>query len=352
MHRIDTPTAQVDKFGAGKNGFTRGNPQTGVPATALDDDYFDAVQEELAGVIEGAGIALNKDNRTQLLAALKKLFLQSGNNLFEIKTAGAAAIAATLSNLGLSDVAHLPQLTGVVGTSRNAKMSVTTASATATFTADELIVQTELGGRQYKLTSFNKTINLATTGAGGMDTGTAPVSGWVAIYAIYNPTNQASALLAVNATTVAAPEVYGGVNMPAGYTASALVSVWKTTAVSLFYLGAQRDRHVDILRQAGIITSTQQTSYIQAAVAEQIPRNAKMVYGDMQISAASTSAGIIYGISPYTNSVGSFSFAEAGGTGYQTPFCISIFTNQTISYQFTVSTGTATLGIFFSGYNF
>ncbi|EPB0861435.1 hypothetical protein ACRARR_004157, partial [Yersinia enterocolitica] len=23
MHRIDTPTAQVDKFGAGKNGFTR-----------------------------------------------------------------------------------------------------------------------------------------------------------------------------------------------------------------------------------------------------------------------------------------------------------------------------------------
>ncbi|EOK6286159.1 hypothetical protein M8806_22220, partial [Escherichia coli] len=28
MHRIDTKTAQKDKFGAGKNGFTRGNPQT------------------------------------------------------------------------------------------------------------------------------------------------------------------------------------------------------------------------------------------------------------------------------------------------------------------------------------
>ncbi len=26
MHRIDTKTAQKDKFGAGKNGFTRGNP--------------------------------------------------------------------------------------------------------------------------------------------------------------------------------------------------------------------------------------------------------------------------------------------------------------------------------------
>lgn len=35
MHRIDTKTAQKDKFGAGKNGFTRGNPQTGTPATEV-----------------------------------------------------------------------------------------------------------------------------------------------------------------------------------------------------------------------------------------------------------------------------------------------------------------------------
>ncbi|EOF8224553.1 phage tail protein [Yersinia enterocolitica] len=102
MHRIDTPTAQVDKFGSGKNGFTRGNPQTGVPATAFDDDYFDAVQEELAGIVEAAGINLNKTNRAQVLAALKKLFLQSGNNLSEIKGAGPAAVAQTLANLGIS----------------------------------------------------------------------------------------------------------------------------------------------------------------------------------------------------------------------------------------------------------
>jgi len=73
MHRIDTPTAQKDKFGAGKNGFTRGNPQTGTPATALDDDYFDSIQEELASVIEGAGVALDKSRRNQLLDAIKSL---------------------------------------------------------------------------------------------------------------------------------------------------------------------------------------------------------------------------------------------------------------------------------------
>ena len=44
MHRIDTPTAQRDKFGQGKNGFTRGNPQTGTPATQLDYLYCDAIQ--------------------------------------------------------------------------------------------------------------------------------------------------------------------------------------------------------------------------------------------------------------------------------------------------------------------
>ncbi|EMJ3157332.1 tail fiber protein [Yersinia enterocolitica] len=152
MHRIDTPTAQVDKFGAGKNGFTRGNPQTGVPATALDDDYFDAVQEELAGVVEAAGFALNKANRAQLLAAIQKLvsegipdlkdatvnqkgivqlsnstnstsqtlaatpkavsdlgnlLLKITNNLSEIKDAGPAAVAQTLLNLGLGDAAKL-----------------------------------------------------------------------------------------------------------------------------------------------------------------------------------------------------------------------------------------------------
>ncbi|MCX9071855.1 hypothetical protein [Citrobacter portucalensis] len=100
-HRIDTPSAQKDKFGAGKNGFTRGNPQTGEQATALDDDYFDMLQEEIVGVVEAAGIALEKAKRDQLFTALKKLFLSRANPFGDIKTDGAAAIAKALSNLGL-----------------------------------------------------------------------------------------------------------------------------------------------------------------------------------------------------------------------------------------------------------
>lgn len=73
MHRIDTPTAQKDKFGAGKNGFTGGNPQTGELPTALDADFFDSLQEEIARVIEAAGLTLKKSNNAQLLEAMNTL---------------------------------------------------------------------------------------------------------------------------------------------------------------------------------------------------------------------------------------------------------------------------------------
>jgi len=112
MHRIDTSTAQKDKFGAGKNGFTRGNPQTGTPATDLDDDYFDMLQEELAGVVEATGIVLDKTKHNQLLTALKALFLSRQHPFADIKADGAAAIAEALTNLGLKEAAKREVGTG------------------------------------------------------------------------------------------------------------------------------------------------------------------------------------------------------------------------------------------------
>ncbi|MBX9490002.1 tail fiber protein [Yersinia enterocolitica] len=217
--------------------------------------------------------------------------LKIANNLSEINTAGPAAVAATLANLELSDVAHLPQLTGIVGTSRNAKMSIPSASATATFTVDELIVQTALGGLQYKLSSFSKTVNLTTAGAGGMDTGTVPATGYVALYAIYNPTSGASALLAVNATSVRAPEVYGGANMPAGYTASALVSVWRV-ASSQFVIGFQRGRHISIPLTQLWSTATGTTTISGVSLVPAAPANAVSINAYLTLYQTTTSVGV------------------------------------------------------------
>ncbi|HDL7751807.1 TPA: hypothetical protein PXP51_004252 [Yersinia enterocolitica] len=260
--------------------------------------------------------------------------------------------AATNNNHAVNLGQGNAQWSPVVGASRNAKMSVTAASATATFTADQLTVTTGLSGQPYLLTSFSKTINLATTGAGGMDAGSAPASGFLALYAIYNPATQASALLAVNATSSIAPEVYGGGNMPSGYTASALVSIWKTTSTGQLDLGRQRDRHVDILRSLAISVTVQQTSLTQVAIATLIPRNAKSVHGDMLINTALSASGVIYAISPDIYEIGSMSIQESGGTGYQSGFNISIAVSQTISYRFTVTAGTPLFNIYIAGYEF
>ncbi|EFK4015369.1 hypothetical protein IAU94_004531, partial [Escherichia coli] len=101
MHRIDTKTAQKDKFGAGKNGFTRGNPQTGTPATDLDDDYFDMLQEELCSVVEASGASLEKARHDQLLTALRALLLSRKNPFGDIKSDG--TVKTALENLGIKD---------------------------------------------------------------------------------------------------------------------------------------------------------------------------------------------------------------------------------------------------------
>jgi len=105
MHRIDTSTAQKDKFGAGKNGFTGGNPQTGELPTALDADYFDSLQEEISSVIEAAGLTLSKAANSQLKDAIARLTLGRKSPFSDIKSDGSAALSTARSNLGLGSQA-------------------------------------------------------------------------------------------------------------------------------------------------------------------------------------------------------------------------------------------------------
>ncbi|MFZ7795657.1 gp53-like domain-containing protein [Escherichia coli] len=113
MHRIDTKTAQKDKFGAGKNGFTRGIPQTGTPATDLDDDDFDMLQEELCSVVEASGASLEKGRHDQLLTALRALLLSRKNPFGDIKSDG--TVQTALENLGLGEGAKLNAATATLG---------------------------------------------------------------------------------------------------------------------------------------------------------------------------------------------------------------------------------------------
>ncbi|MDA5496033.1 phage tail protein, partial [Yersinia intermedia] len=126
-------------------------------------------------------------------------------------------------------------------------------------------------------------------------------TGYVALYAIYNPTSGASALLAVNATSARAPEVYGGSNMPSGYTASALVSVWRV-ASSQFTIGFQRERHISISLSTVYTTATGVTTIGPVSYASAVPFNAVSI--SVYIIAYQTSPGVGVELNIYSSSSG------------------------------------------------
>lgn len=95
MHRVDTSTAVAGlpaPDAAGAPGFfTKGNPAADppVPATVPGQDWFNMVQEELAAVVEDAGLVLDasKADFTQLRQAIQQMIIAGGKT---VKITGAA----------------------------------------------------------------------------------------------------------------------------------------------------------------------------------------------------------------------------------------------------------------------
>ncbi|HHG9961194.1 TPA: phage tail protein, partial [Yersinia enterocolitica] len=142
MQKIgDIPNMRADNNGE----FTDGNVAGGVPPTILPAEWFNTIQRELMSILAAADIEADSDAFDQVLLAIQKLvseeipelkdasLIQKGivqlsnatnstsetlaatpkavravdiaslkiaNNLSEITTAGAAAVAQTLANLG------------------------------------------------------------------------------------------------------------------------------------------------------------------------------------------------------------------------------------------------------------
>ncbi|MCM0018493.1 MAG: hypothetical protein NBV67_00715 [Tagaea sp.] len=86
MDRIDSATKHADKFGAGKHGFRDGVAGTGTLATALNEKWFNNMQEEVLGPIEAAGLAPDAAKRDQLLTALRRMGGTVGIVAFNVDT--------------------------------------------------------------------------------------------------------------------------------------------------------------------------------------------------------------------------------------------------------------------------
>lgn len=290
---------------------------SGTVGSLIPSAWGNAVTDELLGVIKAAGLVPSETDLNQLVKAIRGL------------------------------------TSSPVGSVRNGRMNIAAQSASGTFTADEVIVSTALGGQSYRLANFAKTINLAAAvGAGGMDAGTAPVTGFVAIYAIYNPTTKVSALLATNATAAKVGEIYGGGNMPAGYTASALLTVVPTGSTSQFLALTVRDREVHVASLYVYTTNALVT--LLAVTATTAPLNAVSLSGTVEAGCtAASQVGTLLsdGDVPGSGLQSIIANVVAGGNAV-CPFRDLMLS---ASKQFTVTTsisgsGTATYRVAASGY--
>ncbi|EAS1397838.1 tail fiber protein [Salmonella enterica] len=173
MHRIDTPTAQKDKFGQGKNGFTNGDPATGRRATDLNSDMWDAVQEEVCTVIEAAGIPLSKGEHTQLHAAIDRLIAEQVKTRLEKNQNGADIPDKSLF---VRNIGALPASGTAVAANRLVSRGTLPALTGTTRGSDGGLIMGEVYNNGYP-TEYGNILRLTGTGDGEILIGWSGVNG-------------------------------------------------------------------------------------------------------------------------------------------------------------------------------
>jgi hypothetical protein len=234
-----------------------------------------------------------------------------------------------------------------IGAGPSASMSLAVAGKIATFTADQVAVASALNGTFFMLPSYSQIINLGITGPGGMDTGAAPVSGYVSLYAIYNPALGLTSILACS-TATSTTAVYSGGSQPSGYTATAYLGAWPTDGSSNFIIGYQRGRQF-VRPSVSVLSGGSGLTYTGASIAAGVPPNAKSFSGFMSYQQNGAGTALV--------SLAS----DAGGAGEQQflqtslnqstvlNFNQTIATSQLIYYK-TVAAPTTGVAIFATGY--
>jgi hypothetical protein len=144
------------------------------------------------------------DNSTALTTTTGDArYTQRANNLSDL-----ASAATARDNLGVANAVAA----GISGTFSNLKISTTGTSALVTLTADSVCLK-DSSNFQAVVNSVSLSINLAGSGANGLDAGASAINTWYSVWVIWNGTT-VSGLLSLSATTP---------TLPGGYTHKARV---------------------------------------------------------------------------------------------------------------------------------
>ena len=136
MDRISTSTKATDLFGTGKHGFKDGNLTGGIAPTDFNAAWFNDAQEEMLGIIEGAGITPAAGTRNQLAKALQDGALWSA-------TAGGTADAITAT--------FTPTVTTMGKKLLLVRATAANISTTPTFSPDGITAKTIVKGNNLPL---------------------------------------------------------------------------------------------------------------------------------------------------------------------------------------------------------
>lgn len=147
---------QVEATATQDGKYTDGSVAGGIAATRLRAAAFNAMQEELAHIVESAGLALDINDMTQVLKAIQKLTLSRANPFADIKSDGAAAISTALTNLGIKD-ASTTQV-GLVRLTSSRVSGAEDIAATANAVAQNYTDIKALQGKTNDATPTNKGI--------------------------------------------------------------------------------------------------------------------------------------------------------------------------------------------------
>jgi len=148
---------------------------------------------------------------------------------------------------GVTAWTSLPYFSGSSGTgSIRALKVLVTSNTLATITADEVALRNSLYNA-YSVFNVNLTLNTATVGANGLDTGTLAASTWYYTYVICNTATGATACLMSLSST--AP------TLPSGYTFYARVGALRTTASIYLYRTIQYGRKTQYIIDGTILTA-------------------------------------------------------------------------------------------------
>ena len=207
--------------------------------------------------------------------------------------------------------------------------------------ADELTVANAAGGSVRTLTAVNLTVNIAASGANGLDTG-SPSSGvatWYFVYVIYDGTTTAGLL----STSATAP------TLPSGYTYYNRVGAVRRTAADVFLRGTQYGRQAWLEPVEIFDTVAGVTSYTSQSVAAAVPSIARVVSGSIG-KINGVTEGAIYAVAGNVNGLGEqvvygVDSIDFGDWSSSAAFRVPLPSAQTIAWKTVFTTSTNRLAV-------